>query len=100
MKEYADKRDVEAFITKCVKELGIDGIVGKKALEIMKHAEMERIPPGRNPIGQAAAAVYVASVLTKHRVTQASLASFAGVSEAIIRKRYVELVKGLGYYQN
>ena len=98
MKEDIDKLDLESFINRCIKELELDRAIGKKAQEIIERAWKERIPSGRNPVGQVAAAVYIASVLTKNRVTQRSLAQFAGVSEAIIRKRYVELVRGLGYY--
>ncbi|MHA2384866.1 MAG: hypothetical protein ACXAEE_01495 [Candidatus Thorarchaeota archaeon] len=98
MKEYTDEFDIESFIKRCLKELEIDAVVGRKAKEILKHAAEAGIPSGKDPIGQASAAVYVASILTKNRVTQSSLAQFAGVSEATIRKRYVELAKGLGYY--
>lgn len=98
MIEYTEQPDVEVFITQCMKELELDNVVARKALEIMKHAEKERIPTGQNPLGQAAAAIYIASILVKNRVTQRSLAEFSGVSEAIIRRRYVELVRGLGYY--
>jgi transcription initiation factor TFIIB len=98
MKEDTDEFDIESFINICVKELELNAVVGRKAKEIMKRAADAGIPSGQNPIGQASAAVYVASILAKHRVTQSSLAEFAGVSEATIRKRYVELAKGLGYY--
>ena len=98
MKEYTDEFDIESFISKCLKELELDAVVGRKAKEILKHAAEAGIPSSKNPIGQVSAAVYVASILTKNRVTQSSLAQFAGVSEATIRKRYVELAKGLGYY--
>ncbi len=98
MKEYTDEFDIESFINRCVKELELTAVVGRKANEIMKRAADAGIPPGQNPIGQASAAVYVASILTKNHVTQSSLAEFAGVSEATIRKRYMELAKGLGYY--
>lgn len=98
MKENNNEFDIESFINRCVKELELNAVVGRKAKEIMKRAADAGIPSGQNPIGQSSAAVYVASILTKHRVTQRSLAEFAGVSEATIRKRYVELAKGLGYY--
>jgi transcription initiation factor TFIIB len=98
MKEYTDEFEIESFINRCVKELELNVAVGRKAIEIMNRAADAGIPSGQNPIGQASAAVYVASILTKNHATQSSLAEFAGVSEATIRKRYVELAKGLGYY--
>ena len=38
MKEYTDEFDIESFISRCVKELELSTIVGKKAKEIMKRA--------------------------------------------------------------
>ncbi|MFW9913584.1 MAG: hypothetical protein ACFFEU_13990 [Candidatus Thorarchaeota archaeon] len=98
MKEYPDEFNIDTFIHKCVKELELNAAVGRKAKEILKRASEAGIHPGQNPMGQASAAVYVAAILTKNRVTQSTLADFAGVSEATIRKRYVELAKGLGFY--
>jgi len=98
MKEYTDEFDIESFINRCLKELELDAVVGRKAKEIMKSATEAGLSSGQNPLGQATAAVYVAAILVKNRVTQRVLAEFAGVSEATIRKRYVELAKGLGYY--
>jgi transcription initiation factor TFIIB len=98
MNEYTDEFKIDTFIHKCVKELELNAAVGRRAKEIMKRALEAGIHPGQNPMGQASAAVYVAAILTKNRVTQSTLADFAGVSEATIRKRYVELVKGLGFY--
>ena len=98
MNEYTDEFDIDTFIHKCVKELELNATVERKAKEIMKRASEADIRPGQNPIGQASAAVYVATILTKNRVTQSTLAEFAGVSVTTIRKRYVELAKGLGFY--
>ena len=98
MNEYTDEFDIESFINRCLKELELNAVVGRKAKEIMKQAAEAGISSGQNPVGQVSAAVYVAAILTKNRVTQSSLAEFAGVSESTIRKRYVELARGLGYY--
>ncbi|MHA2207861.1 MAG: hypothetical protein ACXABV_01705 [Candidatus Thorarchaeota archaeon] len=98
MNEYTDEFDSESFINSCVKELELNAAVGSKAKEILKRATEAGIHSGQNPVGQASAAVYVAAILTKNRVTQSSLAEFAGISEATIRKRYVELARNLGYY--
>jgi transcription initiation factor TFIIB len=98
MEEYTDEFKIDSFINRCLKELELNAVAGRTAKEIMKRAAEAGIPSGKNPIGLASAAVYVAAILTKNRVTQSSLAEFAGVSEATIRKRYVELAKRLGYY--
>ncbi|MFW9968228.1 MAG: hypothetical protein ACFFEA_13820, partial [Candidatus Thorarchaeota archaeon] len=90
--------DINSFINRCMKELELNAVIGRQAKEIVKRAVEAGIPLCQNPIGQVSAAIYIAAILTRNRVTQSSLAKFAGVSEATIRKRYVELAKGLGYY--
>ncbi|MHA2355039.1 MAG: hypothetical protein ACXADC_07690 [Candidatus Thorarchaeota archaeon] len=100
MNDYTDELDIESFINRCLKELELNAVVGKRAKEIMKRAAEAGINSDQNPIGQASAAIYVAGILTENRVTQSALAKVAGVSQATIRKRYVELAKGLGYYSS
>lgn len=100
MIEYTDEFDIESFIAKCMRELELDEEVGRMAKEIVRRAVEIGIPSGKSPAGHVSAAVYIASILTKHRVTQNSLAKLSGVSEATIRKRYMELAKGLGYYSS
>ncbi|MFW9886779.1 MAG: hypothetical protein ACFFER_01270 [Candidatus Thorarchaeota archaeon] len=100
MNEYTDEFDIDAFIHNYVKEPELNSAIEREAREIMKGASEAGIHPGQRPVGQASAAVYVAAILTKNRATQRALAEFAGVSEATIQKRYVELAGGLGYYRS
>jgi len=50
---------------------------------------------GRDPRGLAAAAIYIASIMSDHRVTQRDISRVSGVTEVTIRNRYKELVSRL-----
>ena len=54
-----------------------------------------RLITGRDPRGLAAAAIYIASILTDYKITQRDIASIAGVTEVTVRNRYKELVNKL-----
>lgn len=76
--------------------LGLSGEVQKKAIEIIKKAEEGELANGRGPTGVAAAAIYIASILSIERRTQREVAEVAGVTEVTIRNRYKELAEKLG----
>jgi transcription initiation factor TFIIB len=54
-----------------------------------------RLTGGRGPAGMAAAATYMASLLTNERRTQGKIARNGKVTEVTIRNRYKELTKKL-----
>ena len=66
-----------------------------KATEILKMAEDNDLTSGKGPTGVAAAAIYIASLLTQERRTQRAVAEVAGVTEVTIRNRYKELTEKL-----
>ena len=60
----------------------------RKALEILKKAEEGKISAAKDPMGLAAAALYVACVMNGENKTQKDVAEAAGVTEVTIRNRY------------
>jgi transcription initiation factor TFIIB len=58
-------------------------------------AEDNDLTSGKGPTGVAAAAIYIASLLTQERRTQRAVAEVAGVTEVTIRNRYKELTEKL-----
>jgi len=54
-----------------------------------------RFTIGKDPKGMAAAAIYVASILTGSRRTQLEIARTARVTEVTVRNRYKEMVERL-----
>ncbi|MDG6994700.1 MAG: transcription initiation factor IIB [Nitrososphaerota archaeon] len=60
----------------------------RRALEILRRVEDARTSAGKDPMGLAAAALYVACVLEHEDKTQKELADAASVTEVTIRNRY------------
>ena len=67
----------------------------RKALSILKNAEEARTSAGKDPMGLAAAALYVACVMLNENKTQKDVAEAAGVTEVTIRNRYKGLKASL-----
>ena len=78
--------------TKCVSRIasrsGLSEKTKRKALEILKKAMETRTSAGKDPMGLAAAALYVACVMLGESKTQKDVAEAAGVTEVTIRNRY------------
>ncbi|MEJ5327802.1 MAG: transcription initiation factor IIB [Candidatus Bathyarchaeia archaeon] len=83
------------YITKFSNQLTMQGKVEEIAHKILSAAKELKLTSGRGPTGIAAAASYVASVLTGERKTQREIAEIAQVTEVTIRNRYKELVEKL-----
>ncbi len=83
------------YITKFSNQLTMQGKVEEIAHKILAAAKELKLTSGRGPTGIAAAASYIASVLTGERKTQREIAEIAQVTEVTIRNRYKELVERL-----
>lgn len=83
------------YISRFITELKLSGETQEKAVELLDQAVAKGLISGRGPMGVAAAAVYIASVMTGERRTQKEVADVAGVTEVTIRNRYRELKKSL-----
>ena len=85
--------------TKCVSRIASRAELTEKtkrrALEILKKAEQARISAGKDPMGLAAAALYVSCTLEGEEKTQRDVAEAAGVTEVTIRNRYKGLRSAL-----
>jgi transcription initiation factor TFIIB len=86
----------EDYISRFCSELKLSGEVQTKTMEILKLAKEKELTSGRGPTGLAAAAIYIAALLSNERRTQREVADKAGVTEVTIRNRYKELTEKLG----
>ncbi len=67
----------------------------RRALEILARAKQSGVAAGKDPVGLAASALYVASTLSGEGKTQRDIAKAAGVTEVTIRNRYKNLRNAL-----
>ena len=85
--------------TKCVSRIaskaGLSEKTKRSALVILHKAEATRTSAGKDPMGLAAAALYVACVMQGESKTQKDVAEAAGVTEVTIRNRYKGLKAAL-----
>ncbi|MFP3209471.1 MAG: TFIIB-type zinc ribbon-containing protein [Nitrososphaeria archaeon] len=97
MVEAAAVQSPEAFVARVASAAGLPEAVARRALELLRglRASWPGAAAGRDPMGLAAAAVYVAAklVCADSRLTQRDLAEVTGVTEVTIRKG----VRALGY---
>ena len=85
------------YITKFCNQLTMQGKVEEIAHQILFAATELKLTSGRGPTGIAAAASYIASILTGERKTQREIAEIAQVTEVTIRNRYKELAERLQF---
>ncbi|MCL4348429.1 MAG: transcription initiation factor IIB [Thermoplasmataceae archaeon] len=85
----------EDYLNRFCSRLKLSMETRKKAAEIIKMAQDGDLTSGKGPTGVAAAAIYIASIITQERRTQRSVAEVAGVTEVTIRNRYKELTEKL-----
>ena len=83
------------YIPRFCSELKLSSDAQQRTLEILKQAADRELTSGRGPTGIAAAALYIASILSGERRTQREVAEVAGVTEVTIRNRYKELAERL-----
>ncbi|GFN41058.1 MAG: transcription initiation factor IIB [Marine Group I thaumarchaeote] len=85
--------------TKCVARIAsissLNEKIKRKALEFLDEATRIGVSAGKDPMGLAAAALYLACVMLGENKTQKDIAQAAGVTEVTIRNRYKDLKEEL-----
>jgi transcription initiation factor TFIIB len=75
-------------ISRIASKAGLSEKTKREATKILQTAEELKISAGKDPMGLAAAALYVACVTNGESKTQRDVAEAAGVTEVTIRNRY------------
>lgn len=83
------------YISRFATELRLSSTVQLRTVEILQRSRDIGLTIGRDPLGLAAAAIYVASIMLDERRTQREIAEVARVTEVTVRNRYKEIVKKL-----
>ncbi|MFH1328024.1 MAG: transcription initiation factor IIB [Candidatus Bathyarchaeota archaeon] len=87
--------DPKAYVTKIATKVGIDEKKQNLAIEILGKAVESRENIGKDPLGLAAAALYIACEMLEEKIPQKEIAEAAGVTEVTVRNRYKGLKKCL-----
>lgn len=75
-------------LARIASKTGLQERTKRRAVEILRRTIQTNGSAGKEPMGLAASALYVASVMENDNVTQKDLAEAAGVTEVTIRNRY------------
>jgi transcription initiation factor TFIIB len=89
------KPDAQTRIPKIAAKVGVGEKTQQIAINILRSAEKKRTTAGKDPMGLAAAALYIACVQNNEKRTQKNIADAAGVTEVTIRNRYKGLKEAL-----
>lgn len=87
--------DPLTYISKIALKAEVSGVSQGKAIEILRRARHKRIATGKDPMGIAAAVLYIACLQNNEKRTQKEIADAAGVTEVTVRNRYKALQKEL-----
>ena len=74
-------------IARIASQIGLSEKTKRHAMKLLKKAEQSQIISGKDPMGMAASALYIASMETGENTTQKTIALAAGVTEVTIRNR-------------
>jgi transcription initiation factor TFIIB len=87
--------DPLTYVSKIAEKNQISGRTQGIAIKILADAKRKRFAAGKDPMGLAAAALYIACLMHNEKVTQKDIAEAAGVTEVTVRNRYKALQKQL-----
>ena len=89
------KPDAQLRVPKIAAKVGVGERTQQQAVEILREAARLKTTAGKDPMGLAAAALYIACVMCDEKRTQKMIADAAGVTEVTIRNRYKGLKEAL-----
>lgn len=75
-------------IPKIAAKVGVGERTQQVAIGLLRRAEKMKTTAGKDPMGLAAAALYIACVMNDEKRTQKMIADAAGITEVTIRNRY------------
>jgi len=87
--------DPMTFLSKIAERSAVSGRTRAIAVKVLQQARERYVSAGKDPMGLAAAALYIATQLAGERKTQKDIADAAGVTEVTVRNRYKTLKRQL-----
>ena len=87
-------------IVKIANKLKLEEKIKHKAIKIMKEVMKEEIHVGKNPLSIAASTIYaVCKTIEEDDKTQIEIANSAGISAAVVRDRYNDIINKVDLHQ-
>jgi transcription initiation factor TFIIB len=83
------------YLTKIAQRSDISGQIQADAVKIINQAKSKHASAGKDPMGLAAAALYIACKQAGEKKTQKDIADAAGVTEVTVRNRFKNLKRQL-----
>lgn len=87
--------DPLTYVSKIAEKNGISGRTQGAAIALLREAKRRRVASGKDPMGMAAAALYITCLQNNEKITQKDIADAANVTEVTVRNRYKALKKQL-----
>lgn len=85
--------DTAGFVTRISNILEVKEKTKRDALDILRRSQEKELSAGKNPIAQAAASLYLASLLNGETLSQTAFSKASGVSSVTIRNRVTSIKK-------
>ena len=79
------------YISKIAQRSDVPGYIQAEAVKILNEARSRHVSAGEDPMGLAAAALYIACKQSGEKKTQKEIADAAGVTEVTVRNRFKNL---------
>lgn len=83
--------DPSIFLNKIASKVGLDQRIVQEAVRLLQIASERGATVGKDPVGIAAAALYMAAQDSVQNITQKDIAKAAGVTEVTVRNRFKSL---------
>jgi len=87
--------DPMTYISKIAERIGVSGKTQGLAILYIRRAKELKVSAGKDPLGLAAAALYLACMASGEKKTQKDIAQAANVTEVTVRNRYKTLKRQL-----
>ena len=87
--------DTTSFIAKISNNMNLSEKTKRDAFDILKKCEDKKITAGKHPVAQAAASLYIASIINGEKISQKKFSNESGVSDVTIRNRATLIKKTL-----
>ena len=87
--------DPTEYVSKIAEGSKVPGDVQGLAFKILSEAKQKRVTVGKDPVGMAAAALYIASKLSQKKISQKEISKAANITEVTVRNRKNDLAEKL-----